>query len=89
MQYEGHNTPQCHGVYWGLSTAVFLIFTTRLNTFFSVFFYLHHLVMSLKYSFLNTIYQTAILHAAHCRRVVKLLTYSFTPIRYRVSDAYK
>ena len=56
MQYEGHNTPQCQGVYWGLSTAsaVFLIFTTRLNTFVSVFFYLHHLVMSLKYSFLNT-----------------------------------
>ena len=43
------------GVYCGLSTAseVFLIFTTQL--YFSVLFlYLHCLVTSLKYSFLNT-----------------------------------
>ena len=49
-QYNGQ------GVYCGLSTAseVILIFTTQLYQYLSVFFYLHYLVMSLKYSFLNT-----------------------------------
>ena len=42
--------------YYGLSTAseVFLIFTIQIYQFFSMFFGLHYLVTSLKYSILNT-----------------------------------
>ena len=49
-QYNGQ------GLYCGLSYAyvVFFIFTTKLYQFLVCFFYSHHLVMSLKYSFLNT-----------------------------------
>ena len=49
-QYNGQ------GMYCGVSAAyeVFLIFTTQLYQYFSVSFYMHYLVRSLKYSFLNT-----------------------------------
>ena len=44
------------GVLWPDYTAseVFLIFTTQLYHFLVCIFYLYYLVMSLKYSFLNT-----------------------------------
>ena len=49
---------QCNGqgVYCGLNTAsvVFLIFTSQLYQYFSVLFYFHYFMTSLKYSFLNT-----------------------------------
>ena len=49
-QYDGQ------GECCGLSTAseVFLIFTTQLYQFIVCILYLHYLVTSLKYSFLNT-----------------------------------
>ena len=37
-----------------IASEVFLIFTTQLYHFVESIFYLHYLVMSLKYSFLNT-----------------------------------
>ena len=86
-QYEGHNTPLSYhtdqgpyghgqyngqGVYYGLSTAseVFLIFTTQLYQSFSVFC-LSALFGDEPEVFLPKYSQTAILHAAHFRRVVK------------------
>ena len=64
-QYDGQ------GVYCGLSTAseVFLIFTTQLYQYFSVFF-LFALIIDAPEVFLPKYSQTAILHAAHFRRVV-------------------
>ena len=55
---KGHSQYDGQGVYCCPSTAseVFLIFTTQLYQYFSGFFsiYMHYLVTSLKYSFLNT-----------------------------------
>ena len=65
-QYNGH------GVYCGLGTPseVFLIFTTHLHQYFSVF------LLFARFSdepevFLPKYSKTAILHAAHFRRVSK------------------
>ena len=65
MQYDGQ------GVYYGLSTAseVFLIFTTQLYQYLSVYF-LFALVSDEPEVFLPKYSQTAILHAAHLQRVV-------------------
>ena len=62
------------GVYCGLSTAseVFLIFTTRLYQYSSVFS-LFALFSEEPEVFLPKYSQTAILHAAHFRRVVKCI----------------
>ena len=85
-QYEGHNTPLAHhtdqdpkghrqydgqGVYCGLSNAfeVFLIFTTQPYQYLSVLF-LFTPVSDEPEVFLPKYSQTAILHAAHFRRVV-------------------
>ena len=59
------------GVYCGLSTAseVFLIFTTQLYQYFSLFL-LFALFSDEPEVFLPKYSQTAILHAAHFRRVV-------------------
>ena len=59
-------------VYCGLSTAceVFIIFTTQLYQYFSVFF-LFALFSDEPEVFLPEYYQTAILHAAHFWRVVR------------------
>ena len=64
-QYNGQ------GVYCGLTTAseVFLIFTTQLYQYFSVFF-LFALFSDEPEVFLPKYSQTAIRHAAHFRRVV-------------------
>ena len=84
-QYEGHNTPlgyytdqgpqgrgqyDDHGVYCGPSTAskVFLIFTRQLYQDLSVIFLFAPVGDEPKYS------QTAILHAAHFRWVVTMIT---------------
>ena len=60
------------GAYCGLSTAseVFLIFTTHLNQYFSVFL-LFALFSDEPEVFLPKYSQTAILYAAHFRRVSK------------------
>ena len=64
------------GVYCDLSTAseVFLIFTTTPYQYFSVFF-LFALFSDEPELFLPKYSQTAILHAAHFRRVVNSNTY--------------
>ena len=52
---QGHGQYNGQGMFFGLNTTsdVFLIFTTQLYHYFIFFFYLHYLVRSLKYSFLN------------------------------------
>ena len=71
----GHGQYNGQGVYCGLSTAseVFPIFTTQLYQYFSVFL-LFALFSDEPEVFLPKYSQTAILHAAHFRRVVKHLT---------------
>ena len=71
-QYDGQ------GVYCGLSTAseVFLIFTTQLYQYFSVFF-LFTLFSDEPDVFLPKYSLTEILHAAHFRRVVNLYICTF------------
>ena len=79
LGYYTDSGPMCLGQYNGLgeycgkSTAseVFLIFTTQLYQFFSVFF-LFTLFTDEPEVFLPEYSQRAILHAAHFRRVVKL-----------------
>ena len=86
-QYEGHNTPlgshtdqgPCNGqgVYCGLSTAYeeFLIFTTKLYQYSSLYFFLFALFSVEPKVFLPIHSQTAILHAAHFWRVVKYVLF--------------
>ena len=65
------------GVYCGLSTAseMFLIFTTQLYQYFSVFF-LFAPFSDEPEVFLPKYFETAILHAAHFLRVVNIYSYN-------------